>query len=200
MTITESVLWSIGTQTVELDIFETFMEKFMSIELVIIIVRIDQSCLARWRGYIKGNVKVNGQRKTLIPWANGFAKHFVVWLRSTKDVGFYVKELRKIGALSFYIVWLHKWCVSIGVHLRWAVDVYWWLSWFPDREGYQQPSVHFNSELRWASDVLRLCNSTHLIKERVGIMGWGLVYMLFRLWLAWVLTSSAFKNGDEITQ
>lgn len=57
VTITETVLWSIGTQTVELDIFETFMEKFMSIELVIIIVRIDQSCLARWRGYIKARLK-----------------------------------------------------------------------------------------------------------------------------------------------
>lgn len=43
----ETVLWSIGTQTVELDIFETFMEKFMSIEMVIIIVRRDQSCLVR---------------------------------------------------------------------------------------------------------------------------------------------------------
>lgn len=77
VTITETVLWSIGTQTVELDIFETFMEKFMSIELVIIIVRIDQSCLARG-GVYRGNAKFNDQGKTLIPLSNGFAKHVVV--------------------------------------------------------------------------------------------------------------------------
>jgi hypothetical protein len=66
VTITETVLWSIGTQTVELDIFETFMEKFMSIELVIIIVRIDQSCL-EMEGVYRGRAKVNDQGKTLIP-------------------------------------------------------------------------------------------------------------------------------------
>ena len=64
--VRETVLWSFGTQTVELDNL-TLMEKVMSIEKVIITVRKDQSCVLR-NGHTKDqdNAKTHAHEKTLI--------------------------------------------------------------------------------------------------------------------------------------
>lgn len=64
--IRETILWSFGTQTVELDNL-TLMEKVMSIEMVIITVRKDQSCVLRY-GHMNDQAiaEAHDQEKTLI--------------------------------------------------------------------------------------------------------------------------------------
>lgn len=55
-------------------------------------------------GVYRGKAKAIDQGKTSIPWAMTLQSILLCVEWQTKDVRFYVKELLKIGAPSFYIV------------------------------------------------------------------------------------------------